>query len=565
MANRLKVFKKLLYLTRYERKICFLLSLQGIMWAFQIMLPIVANYTPEYHCGTEKVYHNDTVSSSETATTMSSFDQRADEEVENLNVSEVEVADQCKQFANSSGQIISPDEISACKEIIFELEEGEKSAVTELELVCDNSWALMLSYSASALGGTVGSVVGGALSDKFGRKWVIIWSKVIQAVTLGLVGLSYSPISYVITMGLAGTCGTVNYSAASVLCYEMMRRDFRNISYMFIVAMYCIGGVIFAGMAYFIRDWRWMCLTCFLIGVPYISYIWLIDESPLWLAAVGRRAEAEQILKKIAEYNHEVYDAEEFKEIGEKEENYLNKGEDKTNSHTENVWANILKEPVMVLYTIISILSWMVSSIVYSFLILSTNELEGNRFTNACIGMLFELLANIISWLSLEKMDRRITFMVSCTTTAVGLAVIPYLKEVSPLTSNLLSYLIRVANSMMEYIVYLITPEIFPTAVRQSMLNLCASSSAFICLLIPLLLYGDPKVTSTITSSIMLLVATLNIFLPNTMNKPLPETLQDSLELKRNLIFCTKREEKSEDGNSKTLENHKESNKHVDI
>ena len=71
----------------------------------------------------------------------------------------------------------------------------------------------------------------------------------------------------------------------------------------------------------------------------------------------------------------------------------------------------------------------MVSGIVYSFLILSTNELEGNRFANACIGMLFELLAQIISWLSLEKMDRRKTFMVSCITTAVGLAVIPFLKD----------------------------------------------------------------------------------------------------------------------------------------
>lgn len=56
---------KLFQLKPYERKLCFLLSLQGIIWTFQIMLPIVSNYTPEYHCEMMDYYQHSSSNFSE--------------------------------------------------------------------------------------------------------------------------------------------------------------------------------------------------------------------------------------------------------------------------------------------------------------------------------------------------------------------------------------------------------------------------------------------------------------------------------------------------------------------
>ena len=81
----------------------------------------------------------------------------------------------------------------------------------------------------------------------------------------------------------------------------------------------------------------------------------LIDESPLWLAAVGRNQEARVVLKKIAKYNNEKYDEEDFKQIEEKEDCVL---KSKTNVDTEEVWGPMLRKPVMVVYILINILSW---------------------------------------------------------------------------------------------------------------------------------------------------------------------------------------------------------------
>jgi len=138
------------------------------------------------------------------------------------------------------------------------------------------------------------------------------------------------------------------------------------------------------------------------------------------------------------------------------------------------------------------------------------------------------------------------------------------LSFVAPPCSTLISYVVRIANTMMFYVVYLITPEMFPTAVRQAMVNLCASTSYFITVVLPLLLYGDPKLTSIITSSILLVAAFLNIFLPNTMNTPLPDTLQDCLNLKRDRVLCKKRGEDTYEENgdvsAKFLENGKDRN-----
>ena len=130
----------------------------------------------------------------------------------------------------------------------------------------------------------------------------------------GAVGLTQNPILYIISSFVNGTTSAVNYAAAVVLgkyniylsynfytfpmlclcsltpglflklimcivfCsgYELVRKQYRNIIYMVLNVCYDFGGLIFYFLAYFIRDWRSFCLTIFILGTPYISYIWSV-------------------------------------------------------------------------------------------------------------------------------------------------------------------------------------------------------------------------------------------------------------------------------------------------
>ena len=62
-------------------------------------------------------------------------------------------------------------------------------------------------------------------------------------------------------------------------------------------------GLAVAGIAYLIPNWHQMELVFSvpLVGL-YVTY-WVLPESPRWLLSQGRTQEAENIIKKIAQYN----------------------------------------------------------------------------------------------------------------------------------------------------------------------------------------------------------------------------------------------------------------------
>ena len=58
---------------------------------------------------------------------------------------------------------------------------------------------------------------------------------------------------------------------------------------------------------------------------------------------------------------------------------------------------------------------------------LSTNDLDGNRFINAAAGVLVEMVTVIVCWFTVELTDRRKTYMMASLVTAMGIALAPFI------------------------------------------------------------------------------------------------------------------------------------------
>lgn len=79
-------------------------------------------------------------------------------------------------------------------------------------------------------------------------------------------------------------------------------------------------------------------------------------------------------------------------------------------------------------------------------------------------------------------------------------------------------------------IIYNYSAELFPTVIRNSAMGLgamCARTSGALTPLITLLDSFDPKMPSMIFAVIALISGFLVMFLPETLNRPMPQTIED--------------------------------------
>jgi len=515
---------------------------------------IVTDYTPKYHCDYEKDFNDANLSVPDliarngeerfhsfvlpNTTNNLGHTVRSSCEQYKLN-SDVIAHLQENNFELPESRIDDNTTIFECESYTFLKEDGENSAVIEMNLVCENSWGRKFVPSALMLGMGIGTLIGGFISDRFGRKVTLITFTLTQIVSTGVVGLSNSPWAYIISMFLAGTSNLVNYGAGSVLGYELVRKEYRNFVYLGMVGFYNIGCFLFVALAYFIRDWRWFCFVSFGCGLPYISYIWLLDESPQWLIVAGKKDKAEKVLRKIALCNGLEYDDKAF---AEEEKKANTKSYDSTS--VLNVWKQFVQHPVLIRTFAICIFSWIMTNMLYFAMTLSTNELPGNRFANAAIAVCFDQVGSIICWILNEYLDRRKIFMVSSAITGVCLAVIPYLAEVSEIAMNVASFTVRLGAAAMFYMIYIVTPEVFPTLLRNSTMSICSSTSRFVSMLLPFIMYSDSaKGTSLFTACLVFVSCLSYTWIPNTFNQPLPESIQDCLNQKRGGLLCSSNED----------------------
>ena len=59
-------------------------------------------------------------------------------------------------------------------------------------------------------------------------------------------------------------------------------------------------------VAYQVQHWRYLTLLISMLGLPFLSYHWLLPESPRWLLCQKRIAEAVTVLEDIARGNGSV-------------------------------------------------------------------------------------------------------------------------------------------------------------------------------------------------------------------------------------------------------------------
>jgi MFS transporter, SP family, arabinose:H+ symporter len=164
---------------------------------------------------------------------------------------------------------------------------------------------LQLGWGVSSLlvGAIIGAFGSGVLTDKFGRKSILIIVALFFAVSCVLTAIASSSVLFI----SARLFGGLAVGAASVLSpmyvAEVSPPDKRGM----LVSIYQLAIVIGILCSYIINywlhdvdnNWRWMFATGVVPSVLFFIGLFFIPESPRWLYKAGRKEESLKVLTRI--------------------------------------------------------------------------------------------------------------------------------------------------------------------------------------------------------------------------------------------------------------------------
>ncbi|XP_023220841.1 solute carrier family 22 member 5-like isoform X1 [Centruroides sculpturatus] len=413
--------------------------------------------------------------------------------------------------------------------------------VSELNWVCDDAWRTYFAYTVFWGGTAVGVLIMGTIADMFGRVPVLVVGHAVCAVASCATNFVTDFTWFMIVRFIIG-CMVISQSmTAYVLVMEYVGSKHRLLVSSGYLFAYPLLGCILPWIAYFLRDWKTINLV---VSVPLFVVPVLfkfIPESLRWLVAKQRFDRVRKILKTMSRINNKDFPPEFFDTM----EFPLVKTEGK--KHT---LFDMLKKPNMRRIFLFTNVSWMCTSLCFTGGYVYAATVSDNPFLMITANSALDIVANAIADRLADKYGRRPTAVSSLLVAALSymsIAAVPKDTFAVRTTSLVIGRLALTAGYNVNY---LYAAEVYPTVVRTQALAIrqaLGSAGNFLSPVVVMLAMYARYLPLLVFGAISALAAAVMIFLPETLNRSLPESLEDGEELATLpglCQCCEKREQK---------------------
>jgi SP family arabinose:H+ symporter-like MFS transporter len=159
-------------------------------------------------------------------------------------------------------------------------------------------------FSSLLFGCVIGSVVAGRLTDRYGRKRMLVWVAILFAASSVATALAPG-FSLFITARFVGGLAVGAVSLLSPMYVsEVSPPSIRGRMGTFYQMSIIVGILVSYGINYLLRNagpanWRWMFATGIVPSVVFLVLIALAPETPRFLVRVGKTREAFLLLERI--------------------------------------------------------------------------------------------------------------------------------------------------------------------------------------------------------------------------------------------------------------------------
>uniref|UniRef100_A0A8C4DTK1 Solute carrier family 22 member 6 n=1 Tax=Dicentrarchus labrax TaxID=13489 RepID=A0A8C4DTK1_DICLA len=391
-----------------------------------------------------------------------------------------------------------------------------KSTLTsQWDLVCDKRGKNKATATIFFVGVMFGAMTFGSLSDRFGRRIMLLVSYVSGMLFAVASAFSTSYLMFVVLRFFTGFFITGIVIVSTVLSVEWVDIEHRKLVGVIDSLSWTFGNTGFAAIAYFVTDWRWLIVsvTSPLI-LAIITWRWM-PESARWLIANGRLEQAQMYLKKCAKMNQ----TEELIDTLKTEK------KDRVYSYLD-----LIRTPKMRKLALRTGIVWFCVATTFYGISFNITGFGLNIYLTQFTYALIELPAKVAVYYLLDKIGRRSTEVGSLLLAAVCLGINIVVPKDMSVVRTVVAVIGKGFSSASFATVVLYSSELYPTVVRQNGMGYNSFMARLGVAVAPLILLLDEvwkDLPQVVLCSAAVLGGIAARMLSETRNRCLPETIED--------------------------------------
>lgn len=207
---------------------------------------------------------------------------------------------------------VSSRRLNLCEKWIYDYDflYGYHSMTSDLDWVCQNAWKSIMGQSTYFVGSVVGTLLLGILADIIGRMPVLILAHLAGIIGNGLTIFATNEITFAICRFISGIATDNNFVMMYILVMEYIAPRMRTFGLnLSIGVFYCLGSVITPWLAVWLGNWKLYLIATILPALVVPSFYFIIPESAQWLISKNQVDKALICYQKIAKFNRKELDA----------------------------------------------------------------------------------------------------------------------------------------------------------------------------------------------------------------------------------------------------------------
>lgn len=509
---------------RFQIVHCTLLALPVMMMASHNILQNFVAYVPSHHCTPPSNLSRSLLSQEETLLVTVPLDDKGKPH-------------RCQRYASPQWHLLDKNSTALEEEFTGELQdctdgwtynmtERTSSIIADWDLVCGMRSLKQLSQTVYMAGVLVGAFLFGSLSDRYGRRLLLIMSYLLMAVCGTCTAFStnfslFCLFRFGCGMALSGQ-GLNTFS----LIVEWIPTRVRTVVGTMTAYCYTVGQLLFALMGYFVRDWRWFTLT---VSMPFYVFFlisWWFHESSRWLVLNGQHEKAIKNLKSVARVNGR-------REEGEKIDlKLVQESMQKEMSSSKGTYTilDLFKTPTMRTMSLSLSAVWFSTSFAYYGLAMDLQKFGVDMYLIQVIFGCADIPAKLAITISMSRFGRRPSQAGALILAGICILINLLVPHDQQILRTSMAVVGKGCLAASFTSCYLYSGELYPTIIRQNGMGLGSMNARVGAMVAPMVqLTGDYIVwlPGLIFGGAPILTGAAAMLLPETLGCPLPDTIQD--------------------------------------